>query len=164
MVETVRLYFVTSTAEFFYAACVCMCTILKIKHFLGLFLIYFCFFKCYSICMRTRNTKTLPHEKENDAIREICTLLAGISDVDLISDFFGCLFTSGELKDFANRWHLVKELEAGATQREISKKYSMSLCNITRGSRELKKENSAFIRVLDILKEKTNQESVQQPE
>ena len=71
--------------------------------------------------MRTRNTDTLPHEKDSDAVREICTLLAGISDENLIHDFFGCLFTSAELKDFANRWHLVKELDAGTTQREIAK-------------------------------------------
>ena len=107
--------------------------------------------------MRTRNTDTLPHEKDSDAVREICTLLAGISDENLIYDFFGCLFTSAELKDFANRWHLVKELDAGTTQREIAKKYNMSLCNITRGSRELKKENSAFRRVLEILKEKSEE-------
>ena len=107
--------------------------------------------------MRTRNTDTLPHEKDSDAVREICTLLAGISDENLIHDFFGCLFTSAELKDFANRWHLVKELDAGTTQREIAKKYNMSLCNITRGSRELKKENSAFRRVLEILKEKSEE-------
>ncbi len=107
--------------------------------------------------MRTRNTDTLPHEKDSDAVMEICTLLAGISDENLIHDFFGCLFTSAELKDFANRWHLVKELDAGTTQREIAKKYNMSLCNITRGSRELKKENSAFRRVLEILKEKSEE-------
>lgn len=101
--------------------------------------------------MRTKNTETLPNEKNVDAIKEICTLLAGISDEKLIYDFFGCLFTSAELKDFANRWHLVKELDAGTTQREIAKKYNMSLCNITRGSKELKKEDSAFRRVLEIL-------------
>ncbi|MCR5762090.1 MAG: trp operon repressor [Treponema sp.] len=107
--------------------------------------------------MRTKNTDTLPNEKNSDAVKEICTLIAGISDEKLIYDFFGCLFTSAELKDFANRWHLVKELDAGTTQREIAKKYNMSLCNITRGSRELKKENSAFRRVLEILKETTGQ-------
>ena len=107
--------------------------------------------------MRIKNTDTLPNEKNVDAVREICTLLAGITDENLIYDFFGCLFTKAELKDFANRWHLVKELDAGTTQREIARKYSMSLCNITRGSKELKKEGSAFRTVLEILKENSNQ-------
>ncbi len=87
------------------------------------------------------------------SIKEICGLLSGINDTDLIYDFFGCLFTPSELQDFANRWNLVKELDAGTTQREIAKKYSMSLCNITRGSKEMKKEGSAFKRVLALLKE-----------
>ena len=67
-------------------------------------------------------------------------------------DLFGCLFTPAELKDFGNRWKLVKALDAGKKQREISKELSMSLCNITRGARELKKENSAFKKLLEIYK------------
>ena len=87
-----------------------------------------------------------------ETVREICSLLAGIDDENLIYDFFGCLFTKSELKDFSNRWNLVKELDAGTTQREIVRKYKMSLCNITRGSRELKKEDSAFKKVLALFK------------
>jgi TrpR family trp operon transcriptional repressor len=90
----------------------------------------------------------------NATIKEICSLLAEIKDETLIFDFFGCLFTKAELKDFSNRWNLVKELDAGTTQREIAKKFSMSLCNITRGSREMKKEDSAFTKVLSILKKR----------
>lgn len=101
--------------------------------------------------MRTKNTDSLENEENVDAIDEICGLLAKIEDKELILDFFSCLFTRSELKDFSNRWHLVKELEAGTTQREIAKKYNMSLCNITRGSRELKKENSAFKKILALL-------------
>ncbi len=101
--------------------------------------------------MRTKNTGNLANEQNVDAIREICHLLSEINDEKLIYDFFGCLFTRAELKDFSNRWHLVKELVAGTTQREIAKKYNISLCNITRGSRELKKEDSAFKKVLALL-------------
>ena len=102
--------------------------------------------------MRIKNTETLQDEQNVDAIGEICKLLAEMNDSSLIKEFFECLFTPAELKDFSNRWHLVKELDAGTTQREIAKKYGMSLCNITRGSREMKKEDSAFIKVLNILK------------
>ena len=102
--------------------------------------------------MRLKNTDSLENEQNVDAIAEICGLLAKIDDPKLIYDFFGCLFTQAELKDFSNRWHLVKELDAGTTQREIARKYGMSLCNITRGSREMKKADSAFRKVLEILK------------
>ena len=102
--------------------------------------------------MRLKNTDSLENEQNVDAIAEICGLLAKIDDPKLINEFFGCLFTAAELKDFSNRWHLVKELDAGTTQREIARKYGMSLCNITRGSREMKKADSAFRKVLEILK------------
>ena len=82
---------------------------------------------------------------QNDQIKEICMLLSKIQDENLIFDFFGCLFTKSELKDFSKRWSLVKELDEGTTQREIAKKYNLkdfelSQNYITRGSREMKKE------------------------
>lgn len=94
-------------------------------------------------------------ESVDSTIKEICSILAEIQDEELIFDFFGCLFTKAELKDFSNRWNLVKELDAGSTQREIAKKFGMSLCNITRGSKEMKKEDSAFKKVLSIYKNKS---------
>jgi TrpR family transcriptional regulator, trp operon repressor len=100
------------------------------------------------------NEESLNGEENTDAIDEICTLLAKVKDKNLIKEFFSCLFTPSELNDFSNRWHLVKELEAGTTQRVIAKKYGMSLCNITRGSRELKKEDSAFKKMLALLNHK----------
>ena len=90
------------------------------------------------------------HEEElSAALREICNLLAAKHDSAFIYDFFGCLFTKSELRDFAMRWLLVREIDRGMTQREIARKYGMSLCKITRGSRELKKPDSAFRRMLD---------------
>ncbi len=84
------------------------------------------------------------------ALREMCSLIAANHDSQTIYDFFECLFTPAELKDFAMRWLLVKEIDKGTTQREIAKKFGMSLCKITRGSRELKKPDSAFRRFLDL--------------
>lgn len=93
-------------------------------------------------------------DPENDeSIKELCSLFSKVDDEKLIFDFLGCLFTPAELKDVSHRWSLVKELDAGTTQREIAKKYGMSLCNITRGSREMKKENSAFKKMLALQKE-----------
>ena len=97
-------------------------------------------------------------EKQNNdevidqTIRELCGILKKAENEQFIYEFFKCLFTPPELKDFANRWLLVKELDKGTTQREIAKKFGMSLCKITRGSRELAKENSAFRKILDFQK------------
>lgn len=80
-------------------------------------------------------------------ISEMATALAK-ADPSLIEDFFECLLTPSELDEIAKRWALVKEIASGRPQREIAKDLGLSLCKITRGSRELKKESSAFKRVL----------------
>lgn len=98
--------------------------------------------------MADLDNKPTPEEE----IKEICNLIVKSRDPQLVYDFFGCLFTKSEMSDFSKRWSLVKELQAGTTQREIARKYNISLCNITRGSRELKKEDSAFHKMLALLK------------
>ncbi len=95
------------------------------------------------------NTEELNSKELENALREMCRLLAKNGDADFIYEFFGCLFTPAEMTDFAKRWLLVREIDRGTTQREIAKKFHISLCKITRGSRELKKSDSAFRRLLD---------------
>lgn len=86
---------------------------------------------------------------QQDGLAEVCALLAGTDDAALIQDFFCCLFTPSELQDMVKRWLLVKEIDRGTTQREIARMFGMSLCKITRGSKELKKEDSAFRAMLE---------------
>ncbi len=99
--------------------------------------------------MGENNETELTAKDLEGALREMCNLLAKNGNPDFIYDFFGCLFTPAEMNDFAKRWLLVREIDKGTTQREIAKKFHISLCKITRGSRELKKEDSAFRKLLD---------------
>lgn len=87
---------------------------------------------------------------------ELISLIAKNTDEAFLNEFFSCLFTPAERKDIANRWLLVEEIEKGTPQRDIAKSFKMSLCKITRGSRELKKENSAFKKMLDFKKSLEN--------
>ncbi|MDR2094145.1 MAG: trp operon repressor [Treponema sp.] len=93
-----------------------------------------------------------PRVGEN--IKELALILANIKDGDFIEDFFRCLLTPAEMADIAARWALVKALDKQIPQREIAKELGLSLCKITRGSRELKKPNSAFRRMLNLPPEK----------
>lgn len=102
--------------------------------------------------MQENSDVMLPENFVEDNLKELCSLLSQMNDEKFLYDFFDCLFTSNELTDFAKRWALVKELDQGATQREIAKKYSMSLCKITRGSKMLKNKDSAFGKLLDLQK------------
>jgi TrpR family trp operon transcriptional repressor len=83
-------------------------------------------------------------------LSELALVLAKADDAALIGDFLRCLLTPAETADIAARWALVKDLDAGLPQREIAGRLGISLCKITRGSRELKKPNSAFRRMLSL--------------
>jgi TrpR family transcriptional regulator, trp operon repressor len=91
----------------------------------------------------------MPNDSEivSTNISEMSRALSG-ADPLLVEDFLYCLFTPSEADEIAKRWALVKEIASGRPQREIAKDLGLSLCKITRGSRELKKENSAWKRVL----------------
>jgi TrpR family trp operon transcriptional repressor len=86
-------------------------------------------------------------------LAELAGTLAKTNDRRLIEDFFRCLLTPAEIADVAARWALVKSLDRKIPQRTIAKTLGLSLCKITRGSRELKKPNSAFRRILNLLHE-----------
>lgn len=98
----------------------------------------------------------LPENFVEDNLKELCSLITKNNDEQFMYEFFESLFTRTELIDFAKRWQLVKDLDSGVTQREIAKKYSMSLCKITRGSKMLKQQESAFSKMLELLKAQEN--------
>ena len=82
-------------------------------------------------------------------IKDIARLLVRIDDERLMTEFLTELLTPAEVHRIEQRWGLVKLLEEGVSQREIARRLGISLCNITRGSRELKKPGSAFRAILD---------------
>jgi TrpR family trp operon transcriptional repressor len=86
----------------------------------------------------------------NQHFAELSRVLAKTADQGLIEAFLRRLLTPAEIADIAGRWALVKALEQKIPQREIAKDLGVSLCKITRGSRELKQPDSAFQRILDI--------------
>lgn len=88
-------------------------------------------------------------EMKADSFEELVQIFTDINDKEFMRNFMECLFTPGEREDFANRWILVKEIDKGTTQRDIAKNFNMSLCKITRGSKELNKKDSAFRVILD---------------
>jgi TrpR family trp operon transcriptional repressor len=86
----------------------------------------------------------------NENLSELADTLAKTHDSVLIESFLRCLLTPAETADIAARWALVKALDEKTPQREIAKNLGLSLCKITRGSRELKKNGSAFRRILEV--------------
>lgn len=87
------------------------------------------------------------------AISELSAVLAEVNDPRLILRFLHSILTKYEIEEVASRWELVKLIDAGMSQRKIANSLGLSLCKITRGSKELKKEDSAFKKFIDLHKE-----------
>ncbi len=70
-------------------------------------------------------------------------------------DLLEALLTPKELARLVLRWQLVCRLENGRHQRQIAGELGISLCKITRGSRELKRRHRFREIVQTFLKEET---------
>ncbi|MBN2650774.1 MAG: transcriptional regulator [Spirochaetales bacterium] len=91
----------------------------------------------------------MTNNKDSDiAIKELSEVISKVDDAELLNDFFKQILTPREYEEIAKRWILVKMLNEGISQRNIAQELGISLCKITRGSRELKKENSAFRKLI----------------
>jgi len=83
-------------------------------------------------------------------LTELAQLLSRTDDPHLVEGVLNALLTPSEAHDLSARWELVKRLDQGETQRQIAKELGLSLCKITRGSRELKKPDSVLKALLQL--------------
>ncbi len=85
----------------------------------------------------------------SESVKQLTGALAATDDPILIRDFLNSILTPNEMSEVAARWALVMQIYEGKSQRKISEQLGLSLCKITRGSRELKKENSPFRKMIE---------------
>ncbi|MCA1808587.1 MAG: Trp family transcriptional regulator [Kiritimatiellia bacterium] len=100
---------------------------------------------------------------KRDSIDEIARVLAGLSRPAEVRAWLQALLTPRERVRLLRRWQLVRLLDAGLSQREIARRLGLSLCNITRGSRELRRGSVLFSRIVaqrakPVLKSKPKEE------
>ena len=89
------------------------------------------------------------HRNACDALAELAQLFHQVRDPGLVEAFLRELLTQSEVNGLSSRWELVKRLDEGQSQRGIATDLGLSLCKITRGSRELKKPHSALRTMLN---------------
>ena len=87
----------------------------------------------------------------DENIMQIATYFSQTKNPTKIYRFLEELLTPAELKDVALRWRIVKMLQQGSSQRKIASQLHVSLCKITRGSKELKKNDSVFKEAIRLL-------------
>jgi TrpR family trp operon transcriptional repressor len=78
------------------------------------------------------------------AMRELASVLAALGKAGAVHDVLFALLTPREREKIALRWRLLCLLQQGLTQRAVAAQLGISLCKITRGSRELKYGPAAF--------------------
>lgn len=85
---------------------------------------------------------------DNPISEELVRVFAEIRDKAKMAAFLQEILTPKEISDLSMRWELLRDLFAGETQRHIAAKHGISLCKITRGSKILRKKNSATLQLL----------------
>ena len=76
-----------------------------------------------------------------EALNELAAVLADTRESAAMRSLLEALLTPRERSRLALRWRLVCLLTSGVHQRAIARQLGISLCNITRGSRELKRRS-----------------------
>ena len=86
-------------------------------------------------------------------LEELSLALARCSDQEQTRAFLESLLTPNELQEVSTRWALVRLIDDGMSQRNIARALGLSLCKITRGSKQLKMEDSPFRSMIDLYKQ-----------
>ncbi|MCD6055458.1 MAG: trpR [Gammaproteobacteria bacterium] len=78
-----------------------------------------------------------------ERFKEVIHFCAQETDVKRLSQFFEVFLTQKERESISTRLCIVRALlEGNLSQREIAKKFGLSIAKITRGSNELKRLSS----------------------
>lgn len=88
--------------------------------------------------------------EDEAAFDELCSIIHSVGEEAVLKEFMNEILTPNEVTEIARRWRLVKLLHDGLPQREIAARLHLSLCKITRGSKELKRPGSAFKKMLEL--------------
>jgi len=83
--------------------------------------------------------------------KELIKILCNITDEKLMQEFLHDLLTKSEFSDIITRWQIIKQLDKGIPQRQISKNLGVSISKITRGSLELQDKKGGFRKIINTL-------------
>ncbi len=95
----------------------------------------------------------------DDATSELFEAILRLKTVDEASAFFRDLCTLGELHDMAQRWAVVRLLDAGMHYAEISNRTGASTATITRIAQWLHHGEGGYATALERLRTATGQSS-----
>lgn len=80
--------------------------------------------------------------------KELFTAFLQLKTADEVAAFCRDLMTEAEIKEFAGRFAVAKELQAGKSQREVSRKTGVSIATVTRVNQWLQRGMNGYKTVL----------------
>ncbi len=89
-----------------------------------------------------------PSKNDKKDLVPVARVFAQLKDERMTSELLYALLTPRERQRLAGRWRLLCLLAEGVPQRKIAARLGMSLCKITRGSRELRSGSPAFRQIV----------------
>ena len=89
----------------------------------------------------------------SDKLTEIVSVMLSGKDKSSLEVLMRCLLTPKEILDISSRWEIFKLLSEGVSQRKIAGQLGVSLCKVTRGSREMKEHKEVILETMKKLKE-----------
>ena len=85
--------------------------------------------------------------------KELVEVLSKVAkDKQLLADFVRDILTPHEFENICVRWQIVKRLAKEEYQESIAGDLHVGIATVTRGSREMRKKEGGFRRVLKFLK------------
>ena len=85
---------------------------------------------------------------ERITLKEISEMFSTMETPAKIEKVLNELLTASEINVLSKRWRILKMLDVGVTQRDISKELGVSLCKVTRGAKILKDKNTLVTKFL----------------
>ena len=89
---------------------------------------------------------------QGDELDDVFRAILSLKDVSECYRFFEDICTINELQALAQRWQVARQLDAGVTYQDISRRYNASTATISRVNRCLEYGASGYRLVLDRLK------------
>jgi TrpR family transcriptional regulator, trp operon repressor len=100
----------------------------------------------------TSNSMEETQDQIENNLKEFVTILQQLPPMDMYY-LIRQVITDKEFVDISKRWDIAKMLQKGTTQRKIASEMGVSLCKITRISRELKRPHSAIRKAVEMQNE-----------
>lgn len=100
-------------------------------------------------------------DAQRNMVDDLVDAVVAVTNRREANDFLRAILTPRELEKIALRLRLVQLLNEGWSQRHVAEALGVSLCKITRGSRELKYGPEGFRRVLNRTRSRQGRDSAQ---